>query len=175
MLTLIAQGKSDAYIAEHLRRAGHPMTSRGVRNFTKRISPEERQRLQREHRLGEAANIEELEKSAMEILDRMRENLLVALEAHPADAYLYVSAYSAQVGQWFDRLVKFKTKAESNTVNITVINLTNNINVFVSVVTDVLTEGSDQSKLEAYAEIDKRMKERIGPKWSEALATGEGS
>jgi hypothetical protein len=173
---LIVKNKlTDTQISRKLQDMGHPITKKNVASFRNKIGPERLSQMMTECERQQQLTSEQMEQTATAIMKRMEERLIRTMEAGDFEnAHIIVATFSQQMGAWFDRIAKMRQKNVMGDMNITTINITNQLNVFQSVVVDVLT-GKDEWA-DAWSEIDKRMKERIGDKWDQAnpILEGEG-
>lgn len=158
---MFAQGLNHREIASRLNKMGHQVTPAQVYGFLSKISPDERNRILAEQQQQESTSMEQLEATAARVLVKM-EGLLDEAMDEGTESFMAISSFSNQLGQWLDRLAKLKAKQPDRaTVQIQVV--VNNFQVLVDTMQDVLL--SDDDLAEAYALIDERLKERLGPQW----------
>lgn len=162
VLGLVGQGKNHREISKALRGMGHQITDAQVYGFTSKITPDDRNRLLQEAKAVDIANIEALEAVATRVLRKMETLLDQAIDDKGSDGYLAITSFSAQLGAWLDRLVKLKAN-QPDKVTIQVQYVINNFQTMFSTIQDVLLSNDEWA--EAYAQIDARLKERLGPNW----------
>lgn len=162
VLGLVGQGKNHREISKALRGMGHQVTDAQVYGFTSKISADERNRLLQEAKAADIANVEALEAVATRVLHKMEALLDQAIDDKGSDGYLAITSFSGQLGAWLDRLVKLKAN-QPDKVTIQVSYIINNFQVVFDTIQDVLLANEDWT--EAYAAIDQRLKERLGPNW----------
>lgn len=161
VLGLVGQGKNHREIAKALKGLGHEVTESQVYGFTSKISPDERNRLLQENKAADIASMEELEAVATRVLKKM-EALLDDSISEGTEKFMAISSFSNQLGAWLDRLVKLRAK-QPDKITIQVQYIINNFQTVFSTIQDVLLSNDDWA--EAYAAIDERLKERLGPNW----------
>jgi hypothetical protein len=84
------------------------------------------------------------------------------IEHEGSKGFMAISSFSNQLGAWLDRLIKLKAK-QPDQVTIQVQYVINNFQVVFDTIQDVLL--SNDEWVEAYAAIDDRLKQRLGPNW----------